>query len=165
MPKISCIDILLLDLYFRVGSTMARDEDAFDNPPAGSDFVPVVVARSVEDAEMFRELLEDHDIPSILGTEENIQETGTDSDDLGEAMTHGVPVLVPEGLLDEAGEIIADREDFEELSEEDDFDEEDEDFSLDDGMTEEAAPLLGDEDFLAEEEPDEDLDDEEDEEK
>ena len=72
-------------------------------------------------------------------------------------MTLGVSVLVPEGLLDEAGEIIADREDFEEFDADNDLDEEDEQLSLDDGMTEETGPAVADAEFLDDDEDSDDL--------
>lgn len=119
------------------------------------DFVPVIVARSLDNAERFRELLEDHDIPSILGTEEEFPGLAGNAEEDEESpattMMHGVPVLVPEGLLDEAGEIIADREDFEDPDEEEDLDEEDEKVGLGDGMIEEIGPMLADEDLLDDE--------------
>ena len=129
---------------------MARGDETPDPGQSDNqDFVPVIVARSLDNAEMFRELLEDHDIPSILGTEEDFPGAADgaeeDEDSSNTAMIQGVPVLVPEGLLDEAGEIIADREDFEDLDDEEDVDEEDEKVSLNDGMIEEIDPTLADE--------------------
>ncbi len=92
-----------------------------------ADFVPVMVARSADDAEKYCELLNDHDIPAALAEEE------TDPDGQGAAKavrdkgsSRGVPVLVPEELLDEAGEIIADHEDADEyLADSDEADDED----------------------------------------
>ena len=126
--------------------------------PDNSEYVPVVVARALDHAEAFRELLADHDIPSILGTEGNGYGSDDDMSEKGPAMARGIPVLVPEGLLDEAGEIIADREDFEELDEEDDLDEDDEQFSLEDGMTEETDSTLGGVEFLDDDEGEDDSD-------
>ncbi len=113
-------------------------------PSSAIGHVAVVVARSIEHAETFRELLEDHDIPSMLGTEDDLDRANDASNVEGESpMTPGVPVLVPERLLDEASEIIADREDFDELNEDDTFDDEDDEaFSLDDNMTEELGPIF-----------------------
>ena len=76
------------------------------------DFVPAVVARSHEEAEEYRELLNDHDIPAILQTDEEeppgkaarARPPGV------QGISRGVAVLVPEAMLDEASEIIADRE-------------------------------------------------------
>lgn len=152
---------------------MARGDETPDPGQSDNqDFVPVIVARSLGNAEMFRELLEDHDIPSILGTEEDFPgSTGgadeeEDEDSPDTTMTRGVPVLVPEGLLDEAGEIIADREDFEDLEEED-LDEEGEKVGLGDGMIEEIDPMLADEKLLDDEDANDvsdtnDVDDEDD---
>lgn len=87
--------------------------------------VPAVFARSLAEAEVYRQLLEDHDIPASVA--------GDDVEHLGEGvpeMTHGVPIMVPEPMLDEAGEVIADREDlvpFQSDDEEDDAFEEDDD--------------------------------------
>ena len=80
-------------------------------------------------------------------------------------MTHGVPVLVPESLLDEASEIIADREGFGEFEDEEETDEEEdeEDFGLGEVA---AGDLLGgedddeDESLFGDDEEDEDEDDE-----
>ena len=138
---------------------MVNGDDMPDSQRSdNTEYVAVVVARSSEHAETYRELLADHDIPSILGTEDG---SGSDDDtsEEGPAMTRGIPVLVPEGLLDEAGEIIADREDFEELDEEDDLDEDDEQFSLENGMTEEPDSALGGVEFLDDDEDEDDSDD------
>ncbi|MCE5326999.1 MAG: hypothetical protein LLG01_11365 [Planctomycetaceae bacterium] len=122
-----------------------------------SDFVPAVFARSVEEAEDYRALLDDHDIPAIIGSDDELVETEDQQHRMARkgGMTQGVPVLVPEVLLDEASEIIADRQDDEEFrkGEDDLFDDEDEDDE------EDATPtVLGDGD---EEDQDEDDDDEE----
>jgi len=139
---------------------MVNGDDMPDSQRSDStEYVAVVVARSLDHAETYRELLADHDIPSILGTEDESHGSDDDTSEEGPAMTRGVPVLVPEGLLDEAGEIIADREDFEELNEEDDLDEDDEQFSLEDGMTEETGPALGGVEFLDNDEGEDDSDD------
>lgn len=135
---------------------MARGDETPDPGQSDNqDFVPVIVARSLDNAERFRELLEDHDIPSILGTEEEFPglADGAKEDEESPAttMVHGVPVLVPEVLLDEAGEIIADREDFEGIDEEEDLDDEDEKVGLNDGMIEEIDPTLADESLLDDE--------------
>lgn len=133
---------------------MASREDEFE--PAGaeeySDFVPAVFARNVDEAEEYRELLNDHDIPAMVGNLDDDENTPR------RGMTRGVPVLVPEVLLDEASEIIA------ELEEEDEFDEEDvdgdeidddENEDLFDDEDEEDIDLLDDEEEQEEEEQDE----------
>ncbi|MFA6134656.1 MAG: hypothetical protein WC869_11640 [Phycisphaerae bacterium] len=123
-----------------------------------TDFVPAVFARSAEDAEIYRELLDDHDIPAIVGDPE---EDGSADGRKGRAgMTHGVPVLVPEALLDEASEIIADREDSDEfVAEEDELEEEDEEEDEKLGLGEEVEL----EDPFADDEDEDEDDDEEDE--
>jgi len=92
-----------------------------------SDFLPVVFARSIDQAELYRELLNDHDIPALVGTDGNIDPKASGVS-RRKGMTHGVPVLVPESMLDEASEVIADREDVDEfgLADEDDLEDEEE---------------------------------------
>ena len=102
---------------------MSKDDEPMDDDLAG--FVSVVFARNVGEAERFREMLEDHDIPALVGTVDDID---VDSEEWQAArrqgMTHGVPVLVPEALLDEAGEVIADLDDTSALDEDEDEEEE-----------------------------------------
>jgi len=139
---------------------MPADEEDFNELDPHDDFVPAVFARHRRDAERYREILEDHDIPVVMG--DNQGRRGT---------PHGVPVLVPEPLLDEASEIIADLEDnqgFEDLEDVDSLDEDDEeDMDLDDGFEEledEDDLALDDEEYDAGEEDDFDgLDEDEDE--
>lgn len=139
---------------------MVYGDDMPNSPRSdNAEYVAAVIARSVDHAEMYRQLFEDHDIPSILGTEDEAPGPEDDALAEGAALAQGIPVLVPEGLLDEASEIIADREDFDELDEEDDLEEDDEQFSLEDGMTEEIDPALGGVDFLDEDEDQDDVDD------
>lgn len=121
------------------------------------EFVPAVFARNAEDAEEYRELLEDHDIPAIIGIDEEEEES------LGRAgrrrgLSHGVPVLVPEALLDEASEIIADREENDDFVENDEEDEEDDEEEAEEELNEEE---LEEEEELLESEDDKDEDDEE----
>lgn len=80
-----------------------------------ADFVPLVMVRSTNEAEQYCELLSDHDIPALVGGNEldSPAKNGQLASDCG--MTRGVPVLVPEQLLDEAGQVIADREDVDEF--------------------------------------------------
>lgn len=155
---------------------MSREEEPFELiPDESNEYVPAVFARSVDEAEYFRELLNDHDIPAIIGTEDKDESTDH------AAMSRGVPVLVPDAFLDEASEIIADREDLDEFEDdEEDQDEEDEEdeFTIeevdgeeDEEDEEDEEPAEGDEedDFLEEgeeesEEGEEEGDEEEDEE-
>jgi len=95
-----------------------------------SDFVAAVFARDAKEAQSYRELLSDHEIPAICGLDAALEEDDESKTKARRtSMTHGVPVLVPEDLLDEASEVIADRENLTELGldemEEDDEDEED----------------------------------------
>lgn len=146
---------------------MSRDDETLEpHEEEGdeyTDFVPAVFARAIAEAELYRELLNDHDIPALIGTDEEL-----DEDDLASRqarsreMTHGVPVLVPEALLDEASEIIADREDLDEFGTEgDEQDEEDEDegFGLDGQLDEGPDSVLD----LDEDDSDEQWDDEDEE--
>lgn len=106
---------------------MSTDDASFSPEDDMSGFVLAVLARSQDDAETYRELFQDHDIPAIVA----------DSDDLPEEQegkgrpqrTRGFPVLVPEVLLDEASEIVADHDAAAEYYDEDDedFEEEEED--------------------------------------
>lgn len=133
----------------------------------GEEFVPAVVARSETEAEEYAELLSDHDIPAVVGDEEDVPKENS----AARRISRGVPVLVPEALLDEASEVIADREDLTPFSEdEEDEDEEGEGFGF--GEEEEdgaRAAFEGgdDEDVLGledEEDDEEDVEDEDDDE-
>lgn len=73
------------------------------------DFVLAVAARSMQEAEIYCRLLADRDIPAIIG-EKDTSDVSCDEDDIG-----GVPVLVPEVLLDEASIIISGRDGVDEL--------------------------------------------------
>ena len=88
---------------------MSRQEEEFE--PIGdepSTYVPAVFAHSATEAEFYRDLLKDHDIPAILGTEDEDETIGRP------VISRGVPVLVPDAFLEEASEVIADREDLDE---------------------------------------------------
>lgn len=101
------------------------DEEALE-PSANPDgLVAVVFARDENEAEQYCELLEDHDIPAIIGDEKMGE--GDKTEEAGAkgavpAISRGVPVLVPEVLLDEAGEVVADHDDTGDFQ----FDDEDE---------------------------------------
>ena len=138
---------------------MTPPKDDFAGSEEQMEYVPAVFARSMDEAETYRQLLEDHDIPATVGA----------TDDLDPAqrprtsrITRGVPVLVPEALLDEASEVIADREESEFKSPNDDFDdEEEEEFE---GQELDATGLNLEEDSEDEEEDEFHPEDEEDEE-
>lgn len=102
-----------------------KDEEYIPSDEDDSQFVPVMFARSGEEAERYRDLLEDHGVPAMIGSERDAEAEGASPS--GPSMTHGVEVLVPEALLDEASEIIADREDLDEFSADDETDEEEDD--------------------------------------
>ncbi len=128
-------------------------EDDFDAPEEDfTDFVPVAFARSVEDAEQYRELLNDHDIPALVASQEELDENKARQPDGQSAITHGVPVLVPDVLLDEASEIIADREDADEFgNNDDDLAEEKDDDDI--GLTEKDFDQEGDDLLFGDDEP------------
>ena len=167
-------DILILDLespgervIFEVDRTMSEDEKSFNTSSEGyDDYVTAVVARNRGEAEQYRDLLSDHDIPAIVDDEE--LDDDDDKASRSKGITHGVQVLVPEVLLDEASEVIADREDVEDFDIDDELDE-DEDDDEDLGLDTEIDPdedddlFLDDDDDEYEDEPFEDgLDDDED---
>lgn len=148
---------------------MSAEDEEFTFPEPSEDFVPAVFARSMEQAEMFCELLNDHDIPATVGELSGDEEAGVTRG--GRSMAHGVPVLVPEALLDEAGEVIAEREDAEgqfdlgaeeledEDEEDDEFEELEEEFEPGPGSDDD--DYLVDLDDLDEEEQEDEQDEEE----
>ena len=78
-------------------------------------FVPVVFVASLDEAERFRQLLDDHDIPAVIAADNGIA-NGEDSESrLGQlaGTAQGTAVLVPQVLLDDASQVIADFEDTE----------------------------------------------------
>ena len=128
----------------------------FDCDDEFADFVPAVYARDLADAQRYRDLLEDHDIPVLLAGDEADLPSSVPAGAQG--MTRGVPVLVPEDFLDEASEIISEVQDEEgfvdvEDAEFDEDDDEDDDDLY--GMQE-----CDDEDLYGDEGEDEDEDDE-----
>ncbi|MCK4276981.1 MAG: hypothetical protein KAX78_10735 [Phycisphaerae bacterium] len=114
-----------------------------------SDFVPVVYARSLDDAEQYRSLLEDHDIPAMVGTDEKLDDEAKRAE---LPRRRGVPVMVPEVLLDEASEVIADREDLDEFApqtdETDEHEDEDDELELQEPLDDRAEDPLDDEEDL-----------------
>ena len=128
---------------------MATEDEVFKVPDESEDsLVPAVFARSPEEAEVYCELLNDHEIPAVIGDEDSL--TGGQHP-VRHGMTRGLPVLVPEPMLDEAGAVIASREEAEVLLASNDDDDPDEDYSDEDdhfGMTE----LDDDGDFFGEDE-------------
>jgi hypothetical protein len=144
---------------------MPAEEEPFDSESFGKDnYMSAFFARNIEEAEEYCELLSDHDIPARAGLDEELLAKADPEHRAASrrGMTHGVPVLVPESLLDEASEIIADREGFDEFEDEEETDEEEdeEDFGLGEVA---AVDLLGGEDDDEDEEESLFGDDEEDE--
>ena len=109
---------------------MGVDDELINPEDEQEDYVPVVFAGSVEEAAEFEALLTDHDVPAVISSEEDDSGKGSGKFVKRRRLTHGVPVLVPVGLLDEASEIISDRENMNEYDENMDLDEEDEDDTL-----------------------------------
>ena len=69
-----------------------------------NDLVPAIVARSAKEAEDYRALLVEHDIPAVLAPQ-----AAADGARMGR-VSRGISVLVPDSLLDQASEIIADEQ-------------------------------------------------------
>ena len=139
---------------------MALEEEPFEGVEGGhEEFVPAVFARSAEEAEAYCELLNDHEIPAIIGDEANYDEEADEAVPTVKGMTHGVPVLVPEPWLDEAGQLIAVQDELDDFTVDDDEDDdEDEDEHDEFGLHE------LDEEALDDDEEDDDLFDDDDEE-
>jgi len=140
----------------------SKNKPSEDEPFADDEYVPVLFARNMEEAEEYCELLSDHDITARVGVDEELLEEA-DPDQRAASrrgMTHGVPVLVPESLLDEASEVIADREDFGDFDdqEEDDEDEEDDEFGMDEVDEDELIAGRGNDDEEEEDEEEEEED-------
>lgn len=102
---------------------MSRKNEPLEVPEDDeSNFVPVVFVLSPDEAERFRQLLDDHDIPAVVATDNEI----ADSEDSGSRLgplagkAQGTAVLVPAVLLDDAGRVIADFEDTERFQAADD---------------------------------------------
>ena len=98
-----------------------------------TEFVPAVFARDAEEAQRYCELLADHGIVGILANDGVAAEDAEVRGDVGEGigMTRGVAVLVEDTMLDEAGLVIADREDVAEFQLGEDAEAEDDEDELD----------------------------------
>ena len=131
---------------------MAKRRKTSDSAGSGSeDFVPVVVARTIERAEQFKHLLEDHDISVMVGADGALEAPAPEAaaDEGGSELPRGIPVLVLESQLDEAGEVIAEREGFEGFSDEDADDTDDDDeFGLADELPAGWSEQREDDDFV-----------------
>lgn len=91
-----------------------HDEDVRGRGQDEADqYVPVLYAHSVEEAERYCQLLEDHDIPAIVDDDyedlESVHSSG---------VRQGVPVLAPGSFQEEAQALIADLEEMGELVDE-----------------------------------------------
>ena len=142
---------------------MAKQRKTSDTAGSGSeDFVPVAVARTIDQAEEFRHLLEDHDIPVMVGVDGELDDRGPDVAAAGseEELSRGIPVLVPESRLDEAGEVIAEREGFDRFADEeaDDTDDDDE-LGLDGELPAGWSEQREDDDFVEDDDDGDDGDD------
>ncbi len=135
---------------------MVEEEDAYEDIDGEYDeYVLVVIARNADEVEKYRQVLEDHDIPVITGDDE--RGDGNDRRPPRSLAGGCVRILVPEPLLDEASETIANMDETDEcaLSEEDLDEEEDEEEEL--GLVDEVEPDLEDDDLFDEDaEEDED---------
>ncbi|MBN2209922.1 MAG: DUF2007 domain-containing protein [Sedimentisphaerales bacterium] len=113
------------------------------------DFVPLLFARNLPEAEFYKSLLEDHDIP-VLIEDENTETLGLPD------LARGVPVLVPDEMLAEAEDILEQRSKIDE-----DFDletlDEDEDEEEDGDEIDGFSPLVDLEEIDIEEDDDEDI--------
>lgn len=101
------------------------------------EYVPVIYARSADEAEKYRQLLEDHGIPAVI--DEDYEPGEAHSPKAGMA---GVPVLVPESLLEDARQFVAEIDELTALHAEDEepYDEDDEDdFGTGEGYVEDKA--------------------------
>ena len=131
---------------------MADDKKGKNQPDEEyGGFIPAVFARSIEEAEAYRKLLDDHDIPAIIDIEESeVKVEPAEGGGNRRGLSRGVGVLVPEELLDEASVIIADLENADEFDVDDEQDDEEDET--------EGLVLELDDEEVAGEEFDEDLD-------
>jgi len=105
---------------------MEAEGKIFDEagPEGLGEYVPAVYARNVDEAERYRQLLEDHDVPATIDEDYRPPRPAQ-----AKAEQASVAVLVPESLLEDAKAYIADMEEMNDLVEDEDYlDEEDDDF-------------------------------------
>ncbi len=132
-----------------------------DSRDEGGEYVPAVFARSKEEAEEYRQLLDDYDIPAIIPAEED--EASPPSRRGKAGISRGVPILVPEAMLDDASEVIAERDNADEFDSGEDDDgelDEDDEFPLEEEAVGELVKPADDADEEDEEDEDEDEEDE-----
>ena len=133
---------------------MAAKDESDAGIGADEEYVPAAFARCHEEAELYLELLRDHDIPALISDEVEAESEDDEAPPPRPGITHGVAVLVPESLLDEAGIVVAEQDDLDEFAKDEEDDEEeddDDDFSLDGFVEEEvdSDDLFDDEDPLS----------------
>ena len=128
-------------------------------PAAARDMVPVVYARNATEAELYKQLLTSNDIPAVIEDDAGETTIGMPASIVGQ----GVPILVPDEMLSEASEIIAEHEDTaedEELDEYEDIeDDADEDLDEDEELDEDEDIDEEDEEKFDEDLDDDDMDD------
>jgi hypothetical protein len=127
-----------------------------------TEFVPVVFAADLEEAQAYRAMLEAYNIPVLLDSERG-------GDRIYSTFSKAVPVLVPDHLHDQASNLVAEAEQvgvpevlFGEESEEEDYGDDDFDEDSDDDLDEDDEDF--DDDFEDDFDDEEEEDDEEDEE-
>ena len=82
------------------------EEPSFDAEE--EQLLPVIFAHTAEEAEEYRQLLEDHGIYAVIADEDDGLDEDADRPRRARGRINpGVPILVPEVDLDEAGEILA----------------------------------------------------------
>lgn len=64
------------------------------------DFLPVVYVQNWADAQRYKDFLADHDIPALIGTGEEKNLPGVEE-------APGIPVLVPDEMMDQASQVVA----------------------------------------------------------
>lgn len=111
-----------------------------------TEFVPVVFAADLEEAQAYRAMLEAYNIPVLLDSERG-------GDRIYSTFSKAVPVLVPDHLHDQASSLVAEAEQIGVPKVRFGDDDEDEDY-LDDDFDEDA-----DDDLDEDEDDDEDFDD------
>jgi hypothetical protein len=130
-----------------------------------TEFVPVVFAADLEEAQAYRAMLEAYNIPVLLDSERG-------GDRIYSTFSKAVPVLVPDHLHDQASNLVAEAERvglpevlFGEDGDDgdyadDDFDEDDDDDDLDEDDDEDFDDDEFEDDFDDEEEEEEEEDEE-----
>ena len=132
---------------------MPPDRSLPVDPEELGELRPVAYARSLQEAEHYRQLLEDHDIAAVVDEDYSPAKPPPEPVPVG-----AVAVLVPESMLEHAREVIDEFEDLDVLLAEEEEEQEDENDGYPAGDEEyEEAELEdeGDYPFLADEEDEE----------